>query len=195
MIIYIYNGGMCVHMKNLFDLYVRSYALTKENAPEFFDIVSDIYETAEFQSMADFIQHANITRVQHIMSVAYMSYSIAKEKGLDYVRATRGAMLHDLFYYDWHVPGDGSHRLHGYRHPGFALKNARALFTLSEMEENIIKRHMWPLTPTPPKYKESWIVCLSDKYCAHQESMTKFSSKIRQKIQSEKEAQKNEYNN
>ena len=47
-------------------------------------------------------------------------------------------MLHDLFYYDWHVPGDGSHRLHGYRHPGFALKNAKALFTLSEMEENKI---------------------------------------------------------
>lgn len=169
-------------MKNLFDLYVRSYTLTKENAPEFFDIVDDIYETAEFQSMADFIQHANITRLQHIMSVAYMSYRITKEKGLDFVTATRGAMLHDLFYYDWHVPGDGSHRLHGYRHPGFALKNARALFSLSEMEENIIKRHMWPLTPTPPKYKEGWIVCLSDKYCAHQESMVKLSPSRRKKF-------------
>jgi len=71
-------------MENLFDLYVRSYALTKENAPEFFDIVGDIYETAEFQSMADFIQHANITRLQHIMSVAYMSYRITKEKGLNF---------------------------------------------------------------------------------------------------------------
>lgn len=169
-------------MKNLFDLYVRSYTLTKENAPEFFDIMGDIYETAEFQSMADFIQHANITRLQHIMSVAYMSYSITKEKGLDFVTATRGAMLHDLFYYDWHVPGDGSHRLHGYRHPGFALKNAKALFTLSEMEENIIKRHMWPLTPTPPKYKEGWIVCLVDKYCAHQESMVKLSPLKRKKF-------------
>lgn len=177
-------------MKNLFDLYVRSYTLTKENAPEFFDIVGDIYETAEFQSMADFIQHANITRLQHIMSVAYMSYCISKEKGLDFVAATRGAMLHDLFYYDWHVPGDGSHRLHGYRHPGFALKNARALFSLSEMEENIIKRHMWPLTPTPPKYKEGWIVCLSDKYCAHQESMVKLSPSKRKKFHNTSEVLK-----
>lgn len=169
-------------MKNLFELYVKSFSLKKENEPEFFEIIKEIYEKEEFQSMAQFIQHANITRVQHIMSVAYISYTIAKEKELDYVRTTRGAMLHDLFYYDWHVPGDGSHRLHGYRHPGFALKNARALFTLSEMEENIIKRHMWPLTPTPPKYKESWIVCLSDKYCAHQESMVKLFPNKRKKF-------------
>ena len=179
-----------MHMKDLFDLYVQSYSLSKEQAPEFFEIINDIYETPEFQSMADYIQHGDITRFQHILSVAFMSYTITKEKNLDYISATRGAMLHDLFYYDWHVPGDGSHRLHGYRHPGFALRNAKALFTLSEKEENCIKRHMWPLTPTPPKYKESWIVCLSDKYCAHQESMTNFSSKTRQKIQSAKEAQK-----
>ncbi len=177
-------------MKDLFSVYAASFSLSEEENSEFFSIIKEIYETKEFQSMAQYIQHANISRVQHILSVAYMSYTITKQKGLDYVTATRGAMLHDLFYYDWHVPGDGSHRLHGYRHPGFALKNAKALFTLSEKEENIIKRHMWPLTPTPPKYKESWIVCLSDKYCAHQESMIKFSSKTRSKIQSVKEAQK-----
>ncbi len=169
-------------MKNLFEIYVKTFSLTQENEQEFFKIIGDIYNTNEFQSMADFIQHADITRLQHIMSVAYMSYTLAKEKGLDYVKAARGAMLHDLFYYDWHVPGDGSHRLHGYRHPGFALKNARALFTLSEMEENIIKRHMWPLTPTPPKFKESWIVCLSDKYCAHQETAVRLSKSKKEKF-------------
>lgn len=190
MIIYIYDGGLFVFMKDLFDLYIRSYSLTKENAPEFFEIINDIYETKEFQSMSVFFQHADIPRTQHIMSVAYLSYTIAKEKGLDYIAATRGAMLHDLFYYDWHVPGDGSHRLHGYRHPGFALKNARALFTLSETEKNCIKRHMWPLTVIPPGCKESWVVCLSDKYCAHQESMINFSAKTRKKINAAREAQK-----
>ncbi len=169
-------------MKNLFKLYAKTFALNKEKEQEFFEIIGDIYATEEFQSMAEFIQHSDITRLQHIMSVAYMSYTITKEKGLDYVKAARGAMLHDLFYYDWHVPGDGSHRLHGYRHPGFALKNARALFTLSEMEENIIRRHMWPLTPTPPKYKESWIVCLSDKYCAHQETAVRLSKVKKEKF-------------
>ena len=169
-------------MKDLFELYVKSFDLSEDSDPEFFEIIREIYITPEFQSMADYIQHANITRLQHIMSVAFISYTRAKEKGFNYVAATRGAMLHDLFYYDWHVPGDGSHRLHGYRHPGFALKNAKKLFTLSEMEENIIKRHMWPLTPTFPKYKESWLVCLSDKYCAHQESTLKMSESKRQKF-------------
>lgn len=180
-------------MKDLFDIYVQSYSLSAEEQPEFFEIMSDIYSTSEFQSMKEYIQHADITRLQHIMSVAFMSYTITKEKGLDFVKATRGAMLHDLFYYDWHVPGDGSHRLHGYRHPGFALKNAKALFTLSEMEENIIKRHMWPLTPTPPKYKESLIVCLSDKYCAHQESTIKMFSSKRKKFLKLREVNKNGY--
>ena len=169
-------------MKNLFDLYVRSYSLTKENAPEFFEIINDIYETKEFQSMAVFIQHADITRVQHIMSVAYLSYLTAKEKGVNYVSAARAAMLHDLFYYDWHVPGDGTHRLHGYRHPRFALNNAKKLFELSVLEEDIILRHMWPLTPKPPMHIESLIVCLCDKYCAHQESVCRYSSSKRKRL-------------
>ena len=29
---------------------------------------------------------------------------MAKKLGLDYVSATRGAMLHDLFLYDWRTP-------------------------------------------------------------------------------------------
>lgn len=61
---------------------------------------------------------------------------------------------------------DSSHRPHGYLHPGFALKNARELTTLSKMEEDIIIKHMWPLTIRPPRYRESFIVSMADKYCA-----------------------------
>ena len=150
--------------------YLRSYLITPENEPGFFALVRDIWEHPKFQSMSQYIQHADITRVQHIVSVAYLSWLEATERRRLNVTATaRGAMLHDLFYYDWHTAGDGTHRLHGYRHPGFALKNARALFTLSDKESGIIKRHMWPLTPTPPNSREGLIVSLSDKYCATQE--------------------------
>ena len=48
-------------MSKMFDAYVRSYSLTRENAPEFFEIVGDIYDTPEFRSMAEYIQHADIT--------------------------------------------------------------------------------------------------------------------------------------
>ena len=40
---------------------------------------------------------------------------------------------------------------------------------ISPKEENIILRHMFPLTPVPPKYKEGWVVTLCDKYCATRE--------------------------
>lgn len=160
-------------MGKLYEAYIKSFVINKDNAPDFFEIVGDIFDTPEFQSMGQYIQHADITRVQHIMSVAYLSFLDAKARKLNVNATARGAMLHDLFYYDWHVRGDGSHRLHGYRHPGFALKNAKALFTLTPLEENIIIRHMWPLTPIPPKYKESFAVSFADKYCATQEILIK----------------------
>ena len=45
-------------MKDLFDIYVQSYSLSAEEQPEFFEIMSDIYSTSEFQSMKEYIQHA-----------------------------------------------------------------------------------------------------------------------------------------
>lgn len=88
-------------------------------------------------------------------------------------------MLHDLFYYDWRE-NDRSHRPHGYLHPGFALRNARELCgPLDKKTEDIIMRHMWPLTPLPPRYKESLIVSLADKYCATKELLISLSKSYR----------------
>jgi uncharacterized protein len=133
----------------------------------------DIYNTPQLQKLSQFEQHLKINRLQHIRSVAYLSFLISRKLKLDYVSTARAATMHDLFYYDWHDP-DPSHRLHGYFHPGFALKNARELsrkneLTLSPLEENIIKRHMFPLTVIPPKFKEAILVCLVDKYVATKE--------------------------
>jgi len=38
------------------------------------------------------------------------------------------------------------------------------------VERDCILRHMWPLTPVPPRYLESLIVCLTDKAVALGES-------------------------
>ena len=48
---------------------------------------------------------------------------------------------------------------------------ADVLKTLTPREENIIHRHMFPLTPMPPTTREAWIVCLADKYCAAAETV------------------------
>ena len=42
----------------------------------------------------------------------------------------------------------------------------RQITHLSKMEEDIIKRHMWPLTFVPPRYAESLVVCLVDTFCS-----------------------------
>ena len=89
---------------------------------------------------------------------------------IDRASLLRGALLHDYFLYDWHDP-DPSHRLHGFRHPFFALARAEEDFELTSRERNIIVRHMFPLVPVPPTCREAWIVCLADKWCALRETV------------------------
>ena len=74
-------------------------------------------------------------------------------------------LRHDYFLYDCHE-NDPSHRLHGFTHPKRALINATADWNLSDRTQNIILRHMFPLTPVPPACREAWLVCLADKVCA-----------------------------
>ena len=75
-------------------------------------------------------------------------------------------MIHDLFLYDWRVRQPDRKGLHAFRHPRVALNNALKIFELSKKEQDIILKHMWPLTVIFPRYKESYIVTLVDKYCA-----------------------------
>ena len=63
------------------------------------------------------------------------------------------------------------HNLHGFYHPGIALKNASAEYQLTPREKDIIKKHMWPLTVVPPMCREAWIVTLADKWCSTLETL------------------------
>lgn len=47
-----------------------------------------------------------------------------------------------------------------FKHPAIALKNATRDFKLTEIEKNLIVRHMFPLVPIPPKNIEGGIVCM-----------------------------------
>ena len=116
------------------------------------------------------------------LSVAFLSFLVSRKLGLNYKETARAATMHDLFYYDWHE-NDLSHKLHGLRHPKFALNNAFYLCgTLTKKEQDIIKRHMWPLTVIPPKYPESYVVTMMDKYCAAIESAYSTNEKFRRKL-------------
>jgi len=48
-------------------------------------------------------------------------------------------------------------------HAGIALENTHRYFNLEEMEKDIILTHMWPLSDSFFKYRESLLVSLVDK--------------------------------
>jgi uncharacterized protein len=93
--------------------------------------------------------------------------------GWDHRAAARGGLLHDLFLYDWRTTTLDRGR-HGFVHPRLALENASRIYSLNELEKDIIMKHMFPLTLQPPKYKESLVVCMVDKFCAVEETFNKY---------------------
>ncbi len=133
----------------------------------FRDCSLELLKSEDVQLMGTFIQHANISCLEHSISVAYFSYCLCRKLNLnvDCRSIIRGALLHDFFLYDWHVTKNPM-GLHGFKHPLTALENAEDHFTLNDREKDIIVKHMWPLTLTPPRYKEALIVSLSDKFCS-----------------------------
>ena len=145
---------------------------------EFQNIIKDITENSSVLSLKEHIQHMKSSRYEHCYQVAYYTYVLSKKLGLDYISATRGAMLHDFYFYDWRNKGvEGQKHFHAYRHPRIALNNAKENFELNEVEKDIILKHMWPLTFPLPRFSESYLVTLVDKYCATREFFNYFKYK------------------
>lgn len=144
---------------------------------EFESIIEDLVSNSTVQKMKNYKQHYDTTCFEHCKNVAYYSYLICKKYNLDYKAVARAGMLHDLFLYDWRKRENGRKGLHAYTHPRTALENAKKLFSLSKKEEDIILKHMWPVTISFPHYKESFIITFVDKYCAIQESIKAYKSK------------------
>lgn len=141
---------------------------------EYVACVKDILESPVFQQMDNFMQHGDTTCKAHCIKVSYMSYCICRRRGWDYVEVSRAGLLHDLFLYDWHTHAreTGEH-FHGFTHPRTALHNAEKHFELTEKEKEIILRHMWPLTPIPPRSKEGFVIVYADKFCGLVETIAR----------------------
>lgn len=151
---------------------------------EFFNIIRDLLKNSNVQKMKNFNQHALTSCYKHCIQVAYYTYIVCKKLNLDYISATRGAMLHDLFLYDWHthVRSDKSWKsLHAFMHPKIALKNATEIFNLNDIEKDVIVNHMWPVTIKIPHYKETIVVTFADKYSACRETFLYFRNILHSK--------------
>lgn len=140
---------------------------------EFFEIIDDLLKSEKVNQMKKYRQHCDVNTYEHCMNVAFISYSICKKLKLDYVSAARAAMLHDLFLYDWREkrPKKKFTDMHAFQHPKIALKNAKTVTKLNKKEEDIILKHMWPVTIIPPKYKEGYVITIADKYSATMETI------------------------
>lgn len=147
------------------------------NQTEFELIIRDLVCNETVQKMKDYKQHYDTSCFEHCRNVAYYSYLICKKYHFDYISAARAGMLHDLFLYDWRVRQDDRKGLHAFTHPQTALNNASKIFKLNEKEVDIILKHMWPITLRFPKYIESYVITLVDKYCAIQESIQAYKAK------------------
>ncbi len=132
---------------------------------EFLYCISDLLEDEHVCETKNYIQHGKTTCYQHQLSVAYYTYRMCKFLKLNKEEATRGAMLHDFFLYDWHDLNKKDKRKHVYNHPKVALENARKYFNLTSIQEDIILNHMWPMSKKLPRYLETYIVTIADKFC------------------------------
>ena len=131
------------------------------------DYGADILAHPHMQAEQHFLQHGETSVLAHSIKVTYAALLLAERlcPRCDRASLVRGALLHDYFLYDWHVP-DPRHRLHGFRHAATALRNARADFpALNATEADIIYTHMFPLNLRPPHCAESALVTLADKLC------------------------------
>jgi uncharacterized protein len=131
---------------------------------------NDILISENFKKMKDYKQHGDISVLSHSLRVAQRSLKFAAFMNrhniiVDEQAVVRGALLHDYFLYDWHEK-DLWHNWHGFRHASTALRNADKEYELTDMEREIILKHMFPLNIRPPRCKEAWIVNLADTYCS-----------------------------
>ncbi len=150
---------------------------------EWFNITKPILASREFQKRK-LIKHHDDSVFNHCVEVSFEAFKMAKKsKELDFYVCAIAGLLHDFYPEAWQYSEsleklDESYRMrflpnykgsianiHGFVHGRKAMENALKFYPelMNDKIANSISRHMFPLTPIPPKYKEGWIITLADK--------------------------------
>ena len=143
------------------------------------NIVKDILDNEEFKKL-HLEPHHGISRYDHVLRVSKVSYFIARNLKLNHLEEiTRAALLHD-FYFDKDLAEyDAYEKLSV--HPYKALENSLKYYALSDLECDIIVKHMYPHTKEKPKYFGSYLVSICDKLAATYE-MSRFKLALKLSI-------------
>ena len=129
-----------------------------EEVPEFLNIAKELLGDARVWDMQKYIQHGSISCLEHSFVVSYYSFTLVRKLRMscDERSLVRGALLHDIFYMT------GMRQRIGTDCMAFATlfceSQCIARFSISEREQEIIRKHMWPLTVIPPMCREAWVV-------------------------------------
>jgi uncharacterized protein len=149
---------------------------------DWFEIVEDILRNDEFQKRKLFIHHHDLSVWDHSIFVSFRSYVLAGVFHCDQRVCAIAGLLHDFYPLAWQYNeelakldnGKYMERLkrkeplfkkHGFTHGAEAAENYIKFFPELEDKKitDSIRKHMFPLTIKPPKYKEGFIITLVDK--------------------------------
>lgn len=146
--------------------------LSQEDRALFFRCVKNLNEHTDFEKLKAYKHHHHTSTYYHSIWVAYVSFCMSKLLRLkcDDETLIYGALLHDYYLYDCH---QDEKSFHLFKHPKISAANAKRDWSINHIQENMIKRHMFPITLIPPRYKESVLVNLADKMCALYECLHK----------------------
>ena len=150
--------------------------LTREQKAELEEIYQRFLHDEKIMRMEEIQMHRGSSCYIHSFRVAklcilkaarYKRYSMQNLKDV-----LVAAILHDYYLYDWREHHELKKK-HGRRHPLVACANAIRDFNISPAVQEIIKTHMWPLTPRLyPKTKEAKLVNRMDNHIATREGLT-----------------------
>lgn len=147
-----------------------------QNKKIFYDIFNEFNKVNKYRELKSIVHHGT-NRLDHITRVSKLSFYVSKRLGLDYISCTRGAMMHDFFTENDIKRSDDKYRVFLKSHPLVALDNSKSFFEINDIEEDIILSHMYPVSRIKPNFKESRVVCISDKLVSLYEFM-RYSLKL-----------------
>ena len=172
----------CIDDINILEIYKQD-----EYFKGWYKIVKRILRTKEFQKRRLFMHHENESLWTHSIKVSFLSYKYAKKHNIDTYNCAIAGLLHDFYtkawqytkeleclddkYKEWFIKKEKCKfkELHGISHPIEALNNSKKYFNkyLNKKIEDAIVTHMFPLSIINgqiPKYKESYVITMVDKY-------------------------------
>lgn len=127
---------------------------------EFFALAHQIIRHEEFAVSRASRRHIRGNHYSHALKTAYLCYRFGRRfpVGASPAELVRGALLHDFC---------AREMANLCTHPRLALENARRLFgELTKTEQDMILRHMFPLTILPPSTRAGWLLWFCDKLAA-----------------------------